>query len=81
MQMTVRLTDDAAADVDRLVGEGSFVSRAAYLNWLVQRDSMRRRSLADLDRLRELAGGPDADPYPEFAGLREFAARESVSPE
>lgn len=79
--MTVRLTDDVAADVDRLVVEGGFVSRAADLNWLVQRDSMRRRSLADLERLRELAGGTDAEPYPEFAGLHGFAARESVPPE
>jgi len=42
---------------------------ASYLTLLVQRDAMRRRSLADLQRMKA-----DGEPYPELDGLASSAA-------
>ncbi len=72
IQMTIRLADEAADFVDQTVAEGRFSSRAEYLGWLVRRDAMHRRAVADLEKLRAATG--DGDPYPEFAGLAEHAA-------
>lgn len=71
-QMTIRLADEAAEFVDRTVAEGRFTSRADYLSWLVRRDAMRRRAIADVEKLRAITG--DGDPYPELSGLAEYAA-------
>ena len=68
-QITVRLADDAVQAVDETVREGLFASRATYLTWLVQRDAMRRRSLADLQRM-----AAEGEPYPELHGLATSAA-------
>lgn len=57
--MTVRMSEQAADHIDAAVQNGSFVSRAQYLTWLVEREASRQRDLADLERLRttgQLAG-------------------------
>lgn len=72
IQMTIRLADEAADFVDQTVAEGRFSSRAQYLGWLVRRDAMHRRATADIQKLRAVTG--DGDPYPELAGLAEYAA-------
>ena len=69
-QITARLADESVRHADRLVSEGSFPSRAAYLNWLVRRDMMLRRSLDDL---RKIAPGR-GEPYAELAGRAEATA-------
>lgn len=71
-QLTVRLAETSVAHVDQLVAQGAFPSRAQCLDYLVRRDAMLRRSLADLDRLAEFA--EDGEPYPEFAGLGPWAS-------
>ncbi len=75
-QVTVRLADESVEHVDHLVAMGAFSSRAQYIDQLVRRDAMLRRSLADLARLHEFAG-EDGDPYPEFAGLDAMATMPS----
>lgn len=72
IQMTIRLADEAADFVDQTVAEGRFSSRAEYLGWLVRRDAMHRRAVADLEKLRAVTA--DGDPYPELAGLADYAA-------
>jgi Arc/MetJ-type ribon-helix-helix transcriptional regulator len=72
-QMTVRMADESMEHVDRLVAEGAFASRAQYLNWLVRKDAMLRRSLADLARVVDAAGDGN-DPYGELAGVADVAA-------
>lgn len=67
--MTVRIPDDSARQIDKVVSEGLFPSRAAYLDWLVRKEAMRQRALADLVTLREAAG--DGDPYPELDWVAE----------
>ena len=71
-QLTVRLADASVQHVDQLVADGAFPSRAQYLDYLVRRDVMLRRSLADLAKLADFAVGDE--PYPEFAGLGPWAS-------
>ncbi len=71
-QLTVRLADASVQHVDQLVADGAFPSRAQYLDYLVRRDVMLRRSLADLEKLAEFA--EDGEPYPEFVGLGSWAS-------
>ena len=72
MQMTIRLADEAGEFVDQTVAEGRFSSRAEYLGWLVRKDAMHRRAVADIEKLRAVTG--DGDPYPELAGLADYTA-------
>lgn len=73
-QITARLADESVRYADQLVSEGSFSSRASYLNWLVRRDMMLRRSLEDLSKVAEEKAGP----YAELTGLAETAAATSL---
>lgn len=59
--MTVRLSDEAAAHVDRLVDEGTFDSRASYLTWLVEREAQRAEAWQEILRMRR-DGIPMRDP-------------------
>ena len=75
-QMTIRLADEAADFVDRTVAAGRFSSRADYLGWLVRKDAMHRQAVADIEKLRAVTG--DADPYPELAGIADYAGSLSL---
>lgn len=63
-QITVRLSDEAANHMDRLVARGDFDSRAQYLTWLVEREAKRAAAYEDIVRLR--ATGDLHDPELEL---------------
>jgi Arc/MetJ-type ribon-helix-helix transcriptional regulator len=71
VQMTMRISDEAAAHIDEVVATGAFSSRAAYVTAVVERDAQRQRSVADLQTLSAEPGGP----YVEFDDMHAWADR------
>ncbi|GAB2580785.1 antitoxin [Microlunatus antarcticus] len=72
-QMTVRLSDEAAAFIDQQVAGGAVASRAAALDKLVRREIRRER--AAQDALIYARAGEDH----ELEGFHEAAARRRLA--
>ena len=73
-QITVRLSDEIVAYLDRLVGEGAAPSRAAVVASAMEREMRRRAAERDAERLGA-AADDDLDSLVEWTAGR-FVAEE-----
>lgn len=69
-QISVRLPDDVVARIDAAVAEGRTPSRTAYLLESLVETQRRERH----ERDAAIIAACDGEPYPDLAGLVEWAA-------
>jgi Arc/MetJ-type ribon-helix-helix transcriptional regulator len=74
-QITVRLPEKILAHIDKTVASGEAKSRADVIIRAMKREERRQGAERDALVLARLAAENDGDPYPELAGLTEYAAR------
>ncbi len=75
VQITVRIPDEQAAFVDRLVQEGKAPSRASAIAEALRHEQRRLEQEHDAAIYASLAGQPDPD---DLDGLAAWAARQPL---